>query len=303
MISKYSYKGLTWVDLESPTPDELSHIMEEFSIPSLVAEEMNQASVQSKVDLYPNFIYLVLHFPHFSHTRNKSIEKEIDFIIGNKFIVTTHYEFIEPLHEFSKQFEVDAILEKRIDIDHAGFLFYHLMKTLYIHSRYELNDINMLLRETEKKIFEGTEGTMVAKLSNINRTLIDFKQALRFHEEALTSFELSANQFFGEKFNFYIQAIITEYKKTKDILVSHKEILDDLRETNDSLLANKTNETMKILTIITFMISPATIISSIFMMNTSFPLLKTTGEFYLVLLAMLSTSLVTFIYFKYKKWL
>lgn len=303
MISKYNYKGLTWVDLESPTEEEIRHIMEEYSIPVLVAEEMHSKSLQSKVDLYPNFIYLILHFPYLSHHNNASMEKEIDFIVGNDFIITAHYEFIEPLHEFSKTFEVDAILEKRIDVDHAGFLFFHLIKTMYVHSRYQLNEVNSSLKDAEKKIFEGTEGSMVATISNINRTLLDFRQALRFHKEVLNSFEISAKQFFGEKFSFYISAIISEYNKTQTILDSHKEILDDLRDTNDSLLANKTNETIKILTIITFLISPVSVISSIFMMNTSFPLINTVPQFYIVIGAMLLTSVLTFIYFKLKKWL
>ena len=63
MISKYTYKGVTWVDLESPTEEELVHVMEEFSIPVLVGEEMHTRSFQSKIDLYPTFIYLILHFP------------------------------------------------------------------------------------------------------------------------------------------------------------------------------------------------------------------------------------------------
>lgn len=303
MISKYTYKGLTWVDLENPTEEELVHIMEEYSIPVLVGEEMHTKSFQSKIDLYPTFIYLILHFPQVSHKRKKSGEQEIDFIVGNKFIITTHYEFIDSLHEFSKTFEVDAILEKRMDVDHAGFLFFHLIKTLYIHSRYQLNDVNLILKDTEKKIFEGTESKMVINISEINRTLLDFRQALRFHKEVLNSFEMAAKEFFGEKFGYYLSAIISEYNKTQAILDSHKEILDDLRDTNDSLLASKTNETMKILTIITFLISPITVISSVFMMNTSFSLINTPLQLYLILGAMLLTSIITFIYFKLKKWI
>jgi magnesium transporter len=303
MISKYTYKGLTWVDLESPSEDELVHIMEEYGIPVIVGEEMHTQSLQSKVDLYPSFIYLILHFPHISHADGTNSEQEIDFVVGNNFIITAHYEWNDALHEFSKTFEVDAILEKRMDVDHAGFLFYHLIKTLYTHSRYQLNEVNTSLKEAEEKIFGGKEGVMVATISNINRTLLDFRQALRFHKEVLDSFEFSAKQFFGEKFSYYLSAIVSEYNKTQTILDSHKEILNDLRDTNDSLLANKTNETIKILTIITFLISPVTVISSIFMMNTSFPLLETQAEFYWVLFAMLATSIITFIYFKLRKWL
>lgn len=301
MISKYTYKGLTWVDLESPTEEELVHVMEEYSIPVLVGEEMHSKSFQSKIDLHPNFIYLILYFPKISHKDNKGLEQEIDFVVGNKFIITVHYEFIDSLHEFAKTFEVDAILEKKMDVDHAGFLFYHLIKTLYINARYQLNDVNILLKDTEKKIFEGTETTMVATISDINRTLLDFRQALRFHKEVLSEFELAAKQFFGEKFSYYLSSIISEYTKTQSILDSHKEILDDLRDTNDSLLASKTNETIRILTIITFLALPVTIITSIFMMNADFVLSR--QEFYVVLIAIAITSLMIFAYFKLKKWL
>lgn len=303
MISKYTYKGLTWIDLELPNKSELSHIMEEYSIPPVVGEEMKNLSLQSKVDLYPNFIYLILHFPEIAHIGNRSIEKEIDFIISNNFIITIHYEPIDSLHEFSKTFEVDAILERRMDVDHAGFLFFHLIKTLYAQSRMQLNTINLLLKNVENKIFEGSEGKMVESISNINHTLLDFRQAIRFHKEVLDSLDFAAKHFFGEKFGYYTNAILSEYNKTESTLDSHKEILDDLRETNDSLLANRTKETMKILTIITFLISPIAVISNIFVINSRFLKSEDPRLYLLVLVLMLATSLLAFIYIKSKKWL
>ena len=303
MISKYTYKGLTWVDLESPTEEETKHVMEEYSIPLIIAQELHSKGSQSRVDLYPNFIYMVMHFPRMSHHRNKGVEQEIDFIIGKNFIVTSHYQFIESLHEFSKTFEVDAILDKQVNVDHAGFLFYNLIKTLYLHSRYELNEMNTLLHDTEKKIFEGQESKMVVNISNINRTLIDFRQALRFHKESLNSFQHAGKKFFGEEFGYYLSGIISEYNRTQDMLDSHKEILDDLRDTNDSLLASKSTQTIRVLTIVTFLISPVAVISNIFVINSNFLKLDTPDDYYLVLGLMFITSLLTFLYVKRKKWL
>ena len=303
MISKYTYKGLTWIDLESPTEEEIIHVMEECSIPVLIGEQLHTKTLQSKVELYPTFIYLILHFPQISRQNNSGLEQEIDFIVGKNFIITTHYEFIESIHEFSKTFEVDAILEKNLEVDNAGFLFFNLIKTLYIHSRRQLHGINSFMKEVESKIFEGKEGEMVAKISNINRTLLDFRQALRFHREVLTSFDIATKKFFGESFGSYSRDIISEYNKTQTILDGHKEILDDLRDTNDSLLANKTKETMKILTIITFLISPITIISDIFVINSNFLKSDNMNQYYLILGLMFVSSIIAFIYIKTKKWL
>jgi magnesium transporter len=244
-----------------------------------------------------------LHFPKTSKGNDEGLEQEIDFIIGKNFLITTHYEFIESIHEFSKNFEVDTILEKNIDTGNAGFLFFKLVKTLYINSRRQLHEINSLMKEVESKIFSGKEGDMVRKISNINRMLLDFKQALRFHHGVLSSLEFSVKRFFGDNFSFYIENIISEYNKTQTMLDGHKEILSDLRDTNDSLLANKTEQTMKKLTLITFLISPVAVISNIFVINSHFLKIETPGAYYWVLLLMIVSSIFAYIYIKSKKWL
>ena len=71
MISRYKYHELTWLDIESPTNEEVRGIMEEFDIHPIVADELLGPSLRHKVDTYENFIYLILHFPavHHSHRR------------------------------------------------------------------------------------------------------------------------------------------------------------------------------------------------------------------------------------------
>ena len=303
MISKYRYNNVDWIDVQSPTKEEVYSLIEEYSIPAIITEELITETVRSKVDLYDNLIYLVLHFP-VTRTKNKDqSEQEIDFIVGKNFLITTHYELINPLHEFFKKFEVRALLNKKSKDEHAGHLFYHIIKELYRNVNQNLEMINPDLKKIERNIFEGKEKDTVKIISEVNRKLLNFKQAMRHHYEALRSFESAGKKFFEPEFGFQLEAIIGEYNKIKNAMDSHKEIITDLRETNDSLLANKTNETMKILTIITFMISPVTVISSIFMMNTDFILIQGVSEFYIVLGAMLLTSIITFIFFKMKKWL
>ncbi|MES2416141.1 MAG: CorA family divalent cation transporter [Patescibacteria group bacterium] len=303
MISKYRYNNVDWIDVQSPTKEEVYSLVEEYSIPAIITEELITETVRSKVDLYENLIYLVLHFPVTRIKNQDQSEQEIDFIVGKNFLITIHYELINPLHEFFKKFEVRALLNKKGKDEHAGHLFYHIIKELYRNVNQNLETINPELKKIERNIFEGKEKDTVKIISEVNRKLLNFKQAMRHHYEALKSFESAGKKFFEPEFSFQLEAIIGEYNKIKNAMDSHKEIITDLRETNDSLLANKTNETMKILTIITFMISPVTVISSIFMMNTDFVLIQGISEFYIVLGAMILTSIITFIFFKTKKWL
>lgn len=303
MISKYTYKKLTWIDLESPTREEVVRLVEEYNIPPLIGEELLTKTVRSKVDVYDNLIYLILHFPTIKQHEGKRPEQEIDFVIGKNFLITTHYEAIDPIHEFSKIFEVNSILDKSPIGDHAGFLFFYIIKELYRFSMSELEDLNTELRKIERDIFEGNEGDMVEKISNTKRKMIDFKQAIRFHREVLRSFEHAGKTFFGEEFGYYLSAISGEYTKVENILDGHMDILDDLRETNDSLLSSKTGETIKTLTIMTFIMLPLTLITGIFGMNADIVFIKDIPDFMVVIVVMSLIALTMFFFFKSKKWL
>ncbi len=303
MITKHNYKKLVWIDVEAPTKEEVLSLMDEYRLPELVAEELVTETYRSKVDLYNNLIYMILHFPTVGRQGRKAEEQEIDFVLGKDFLITVHYGLIDPLHTFSKLFEVNSILDKQVVGDHAGYLFYYIIRELYKQSALELEDLNGTLRDIEHNIFAGREGEMVENISNTNRKLLDFKQAIRFHHEILKSFETAGKDFFGESFGYYLSSITGEYTKVRNILDSQKEILNDLRTTNDSLLSTKTNETIKTLTIITFIMLPLTLITGVFGMNSDIVFIHSLHDFLIVLGAMSVTALVMFIYFKHKRWL
>lgn len=301
MISKHKYKNLTWVDLENPTRDEVMMLSEEYKIPELVNEELLMPTLRSKVDKHGNNIYMILHFPML---KKHTVIQEIDFFVGKDFLITAHYEHSKPLANFAKLFEIhnDTLDKNNLD-NHAGALLFMMLKELYANCMTELTEMETLMDNIKVNIFGEKEREMVRYISEMNHKLLDFKQAIRFHGDVLKSFEIATRGFFDKSFEYHTSVIIGEYNKVENVLESLREILVDLRETNDSLLTNKTNDTMKALTIITFIISPATLISGLFMMNTDFVLLRTIDDFYLVIAAMVISSLVAFIYFKMKKWL
>ena len=289
--------------MESPSHEEVRQIMEEFDIHPIIADELLGPSLRPKVDHYENLIYLILHFPAIRHTHKNSTQ-EVDFIIGKEFLVTVRYELLDPLHKFSKVFEVNSILDKSDIGEHAGFLFFYMIRKIYSSLAHELGIVGESLREVEDRIFKGEERKMVEQLSIIHRDLLEFRRALRMHKPVLQSLGIACENFFGKEFTHYTDNIVGEYLKVDELLEDQKEILSDLRETNNSLLSTKTNEVMKLLTIMTFVMFPANLISSIFGMNaTHIPIIGSTYDFWVVLAIMGFVASSTFFFFKHKKWL
>jgi magnesium transporter len=303
MVTRSVYKDITWIDLESPTREEVREIMEEFHVDPLAADELLSPTLRPKVDLYENLIYLIVHFPLVVHTHGRSGAQEIDFIIGKNFIITTHYELVDPLHEFSRVFEVNSILDKSNIGTHAGFVFFYILRELYRNVMLQLDELDRKLEDIEERIFKGEEAFMVREISKVNRDLLNVRQAIRPHKEILESFEIAATRFFGDDFLYHVRAISGEYYRVYNVLESQKETLVDLRETNDALLTTKTNEIMKILTVMAFVILPPGLIAGLFGMNVKPPFLDTENHFWLIVVVMMSSMIFTFVLMKWKKWI
>jgi magnesium transporter len=306
MISRYSYSGLTWVDLENPTQEEVAHVLSEFDLPALVGEEMLTNTLRSKVDLYDNFMYVILHFPTGAGEEfAKSGEQEVDFVLGKNFILTVRYELIDPIHQFAKLFEKNSFGTSEKMMNHSGYIFMEMMKQFYRNSLKELETIGLAIRDIEYRIFEGQEESMVKEISRTSRRLLDFKQAIRFHQDVLRSYESVSARLFGDDYVYYASLISSEYNKVSSLLESHRDTLSELQRTNDSLLTTRSNEIMRTFTIMTFVMIPLTIITGVFGMNTDSDLvfIKTISDFFFVIGAMVLTAFIMFLFFRFRKWL
>lgn len=305
MINRYKHRKLVWIDLESPTSDEVRKISDEYNIHPLVARELTSPSDRAKVELHHNFIYLILHFPELHHGHSGvGKKKEVDFIIGKNFIITTRFDSVDPLHSFSKVFEVNSILDKSHLGDHAGFIFFYMIRKLYESLAHELEFMQNSVERIEESIFNGEEREMVRQLSIISRALLDLKRATSMHQEILESFQLAGRKFFGESFAYHLRAIMGEYCKVANAIDNQTEFVKELRDTNDSLLDTKQNEIMKTLTILAFVFLPISFIAAIYSMNTIYlPIVGTKGDFFIIIAIMLLIVLSIIAIFKRKKWL
>ncbi len=303
MQARYEHKGLTWVDLDTPTREEINAIATEFNISPLVAEELLMPVTKPRAELHDNFMYLVMHFPALKHSHH-SREQEIDFVVGPHYVITARYDTIDPLHKFSKVFEVHSVLDRSSIGDHAGYLFFYMLKKLYKSVEHEIEFIRRELEVIDEKLFSEQEVQLVSALSKCARDLLNIRQTIEPHREVLRSLEELSPKLFGPEFAPYARSLSNEYYRVHNHVMRHTESLHELRETNNSLLETKQNETMKIFTILAFVTFPLSLIAAIFSMDTvNNPFIGSRFDFWIVIGIMAGIAAMMFWYFKRKKWL
>jgi len=304
MLTTYKFKELTWIDAEMPTKEEISELMTKYNLDPEVAEDLHSPTPHPRIDLYKDSIFLILYFPALKHSHTKESNQEIDFVLGKNFIITVRYDTVDALHKFSKIFEVNSILEKENFGNHAGFIFFHMLTKIYRSLAHELEYIHDRLTEIEQKIFSGREHEVVINLSRVSKDLITFKEALGSHQEILEIFDFAAKKFYGESYGYLSEAIIKEYHKLLNAAKNVKEFLVELRETNDSLLNTKQNESMKIFTLLALFTFPLSLIVALLDMDTKYrPIIGSEYDFIVVLVILIVVVAGMFAFFKYKKWI
>lgn len=301
MMFKYKHKETTWVDLLNPTEDEIKYVIEEYDLSTEFMEEMGNSTMFSRFENRDSFVYLVLHFP--SSKENKRLGSfEMDFILKKDLILTIHYEELNTVYNLTQNLEIDAILEK--DNNYSALdIFYTLIKEFYKNTTKELDVIYEEIEDLKSKIFLGNEERMVGDISFLNRKILDFKQAIRFHESIFESMHKESNIIFVSENKYLIERLKSSHHKMVTILDGHKEMLKDIRDTNDSLLSAKTNKTMRVLTIISFVVFPLTFFATLFSMITDIRIINSFEQFLYLALIMILAGLLVIIYFKKNKWL
>lgn len=303
MIQKYTWNKETWVDIDHGTSEEIGSVVAEYDLDPYVAKEISSPTPKPRIEFHKDYIYLILHFPVFKHTHGNKLKQEIDFVIGKDFLLTTHYDTIDPILKLSKELEVEEILSKN-NTASGHHVFGMLFRELYSSINDELSYIESWTESITEEIFDGQEKEMVFEISEAIRTLLDFKKTTDTHKEILEFLKEGSAHILGKDFAEEIEAILLEYHRIRDIIHANIEILRELRETNNSLLSTKQNETIKTLTVVTMISFPFMLLSALFTMDLGGrPLTENPFGFYMMFGLMCFLSLLFYTVAKHKKWL
>ncbi len=303
MITRYEHQGVQWLDVERPTPEEADALAEEFGLGPVVIQEITTPTMKPRVDLYPNFIYLVLHFPAYRDTRGAQADHEVDLVVGKNFILTVHYETVPAIHDFARSFETAMLLKKPKSGFHSGHVIFELAHRLYQSVDHELDAVEESVAKIERAIFSRREREMVAPISTMTRELLNHRRLIGNQEETLREFEKAGASLFGDTFRSYMSTMTALHYRVFNRAQMLMDTLGELRSTNDSLMSTKQNEIMKNLTIMASVILPLSLVASMFGMNTEHnPFVGNPNDFWIVAGIMVIVGLLVMIYFQFKRW-
>lgn len=302
-MKKINFNNITWIDFENPDSSSTRYLQENFNIHPLAIEEFITPTIRPKATIYPNCIFLTLHIPLFDAIERTTYPGELDIVITRDHLITGHDHKIFQLTHFFEKLESSEGRKRLYMSATPAHLLYYLIETLIESCFPRLDHIHKNIDIIENHVFNGDEKEMVREISVAKRDVLNFRRALKPQRSILESLAQMDTKLIGKDLKAYYQDLVGTNVRLWSSLESAKETIESLEETNNSLLSNKLNMTMKVLTIFSAVMLPMTVYSNILAMSAGIPFGNHPYGFWIHMGIMFILSMITIFLFKIKKWI
>lgn len=302
MRRSLSHAGLSWLDVKKPDQNDISFLEEQFNIHPLVIEEFTTPTYQPKAIFFENCLYLAVHVPLFNVEERTTYSGEVDIILTRDHVITGHWDQIWQLEKFFTDLE-ESPGRRRLHLSESpAHLVYQVLEILLNSCFPRLEHIAKRLDWIEEQVFAGREKEMVREISVVKRDILNFRRALKPSRAIIESVIQKPSPLVPEAVKTYFQDLIGTNIRLWNILENNKEIIESLEDTNNSLLSNKLDQTMKVLTLFSAILLPLTVYSNILAMSASIPFGSNPNAFWIHMSIMVAISLITVTVFRRKGW-
>lgn len=302
-MNEISSSKFKWIDSQEPNADDVIQLQKIYCLHPLVMEEFSTPTLRPKAAEYDTCLYLAIHTPLFDANSRTTYPGELDIVITKDALITSHDQDIWQLTEFYNTLKNDEKKREQYMSQSPGKLLHYIIEMLLESCFPKLDHISRKLDYIEQEIFAGHEKEMVFEISTVKRDILNFRRTLKPQRSVIESLAQKDYNFIEPDLKPYFQDLIGTNIRVWNTLESTKETIESLEDTNNSLLSNKLNMTMKILTIFSAIFLPITVYSNILAMSADIPFGKDPSGFWIHIFIMMIIVFLTMILFKIKKWL
>lgn len=301
---KLKHNRVTWTNIIQPTPDDVTALREEYPfLHPLNLEDILSPMERPKLDEDDNYLFLVLHFPQWDPVQRLSRARELDMVIGRGYVVTIHDGTLKPLTRMFQQCEDDENSRQRYMGRGANHTFYEIIDSLVDYVFPMLRKIDKNIHDIEESIFTADTRKIIREITLVRRDVIAMRRIIRQQVPILEMLERTEHPIIQEDFEEYFGDLVDHMGKARDFIDEDFDMIGNLAETADMLANHRINEVMRILTVISVIMLPLTLISSIYGMNVPLPLQNDPQAFILISVGMVLIVVALLVYFRRRGWL
>jgi magnesium transporter len=291
----------TWINVDGLRKADVENICAHYGIHNLITEDILSLGQRPKMDEINGLLFCLLNMLYFNEKDSAVEIEQISIVLGKNFVISfqedANRDVFNPLRERLK------IYNSKVRQNKADFLFYSLIDLIVDNYYVVMEKLGEKIEGLEEDIVRNANTRTLAKINMLRKEMIILKRSIAPVRELVNGILRSENELIEEKTEKYFKDVYDHIVQANDLAENYRDMMMNL---NDLYLSNvnlKMNEVMKVMTVVTCLLAPATVIGGIFGMNfETIPLLHNKWGFFISVGLMLFIPLAMLRIFRKRGW-
>lgn len=254
------------MDLAAPTDDEFRLLSEVFGFHPLAVDDARSSLQYPKVEPYPGYLYIVLHGIDVSKGKTQFATRDVDFFLGRNYLVTIHdgdSRSIGHLRELCDQHE-------RILGEGPVALLHRIVDTMVDNYRPALEQLETRLDKLETLAFTGHE-QIVPQIIRLKRELGTLRRVIMPQRDVIGRLARREFAAISDEMAFRFRDVYDHMARYADEAMLFQDRVTGIHEINLATVSNRLNRVMKVLTVMSTIFLPLTVLTGMWGMNITIP--------------------------------
>ena len=255
-----------WVDLAAPTDEEFRLLTDLFAFHPIAVEDARSALQFPKIEPYPGYLYIVLHGIDLSKGRGQLATRDVDFFLGRNYLVTVHdgqSRSIGRLREMCDQHE-------RILSEGPVALLHRIVDGMVDNYRPAIEELENRLDKLETLAFTGQEH-IIRQIIRLKRELGALRRVIMPQRDIIGRLARREFAAISDELAFRFRDVYDHMARYADEAMLFQDRVTGIHEINLASVSNRLNKVMKVLTVMSTIFLPLTVLSGMWGMNIPLP--------------------------------
>jgi magnesium transporter len=294
--------SVTWINLWGLHDVEvIEKLGKHFGLHSLLLEDILNTTQRPKIEDFGEYIYIALKMIHHDPATQSSIQEHVSIVIGHNFVLS----FQERVGDVFENVRVRLRSGKgRIRKMGPDYLAYALMDALVDGYFVVLESVGERVEALEEEVMGDPDTETLQNIHRLKREAILMRRAVWPLREVVSIFEKGESDLVHEGTDIFLRDLYDHTIQIIDTIESYRDVVSGLMDLYMSVISNKMNEVMKVLTIIATIFIPLTFIAGIYGMNFEYmPELGWRSAYFVVWGIIVGVGAAMLLFFRRLKWL
>lgn len=296
-------KGVLWTDVRGLTDTKLiEQVGIDHQIHYLALEDVLDTQQRAKLEEYDNGLFFIVHSLKIDCDALELHSEQIALFMGKNFLTSFQEDPDDNLSPVRKRAE-DGI--GRIRKKGSDYLAYAILDVV-VDSYYSvLADLETQAIELEDNLHRnGAAHTAKARMFALKRAANEFRHRLLPLREAVTRLHRTESDLVDESNRLYLRDLVDHVAQILDGVDNQRDMIANLEALYQAEAANRLNNVMRLLTVISTIFIPLSFIAGIYGMNFDYmPELRWHYGYFAILGFMFVAMVGMLIYFRIKRWI